>query len=151
MNIRSVHPSLLDGKRKRGINMQTKKMDVTFGTKEKGNLWELKNVEYSIPSTMQEWIETLTEEKCVLAIETLDLIRRQDAVRRAHVGGKNTRGLTDEKCREVAREFKLFEKTRVAFERRPPTPEEAIAALLALSPEKLAAAMDEIKKAAKNA
>lgn len=112
--------------------MKKMMMDVAYGTKEKGNLWELKSAEYKIPETVEEWVEWLGSEKVVLALETLDQIRRQDVARRAHAGGKNTAGLSDQKIRtEVIPGFKLFDRTRIAAERRPPTVAEAEMVLLA--------------------
>lgn len=125
--------------------MKEMKMDVAFGSKEKGNLWELKGVVYEVPANIDGWVKWLGEEKVLLTLETYDAIRRQDAARRAHVGGKNTRGFSDQKIRdEVVPNFKLFEKTRISAERRPPTKEEAFATILALPEAERARAIQEL-------
>lgn len=131
-------------RRKRGLKMKTGKFDVKLG---RGDVvsWELKGIEYSIPETLPEWIEEIGESAVLKTLETFDLIRRQDAVRRAKVGGKNTLPCSDETCRKIGREFKLFQKTTFVAGRRPPTAEEALAALSGLSPEKLLEAIAALK------
>ena len=125
--------------------MKTMKMTVSYGSKEKGNAWELKDVEYQIPGTVEEWVSVLTAEKVVLALETFDQIRRQDAARRAHVGGKNISGLSDKRIREeVVPNFKLFERTRIAAQQR--DPKEAILAQSADKAKADLAALCGIKK-----
>lgn len=118
-----------------------KTLKITISTKlENGQKWELKDVEYSIPETLEEWKEYLGEEKINLTLETYDGIRRQDAGRRAKVGGKTLAPQSDKRIREeVVPNFKLFERTRVSAEKRTPTeqilaqdPEKAKADLLAL-------------------
>jgi len=134
-----------------------KSMKITISTKlENGTKWELKDCEYSIPETLKEWTEYLGEEKIILTLETYDGIRRQDAGRRAKVGGKTLAPLSDWKIRkEIVPGFKLFERTRVSAEKRDPKEqilaqerEKALADVRAMA-EALGISLDEIVGAEK--
>lgn len=135
------------------VEMKAMKMDCAAGSKEKGNLWELKGVEYKIPTTLKGWIEWLGEDKVLQAVETLDTIRRQDAARRAHVGGKNSGAMSDQRIRaEVVPNFRLFERTRIAAGPRVITPEAATAAIKTQVKDKAAlmALIAELQKSAES-
>ena len=124
--------------------MKKSAIDVQYGSKEKGNLWELKNVQIEVPETLKEWEEWITAEKCVRAIETYHYIRLQDFCRRMHNGGKNTKGQKDETIRELAKSFRLFENVRVASAPRAMTPAELKAHLMTMSAEDRAKYLEEL-------
>lgn len=110
--------------------MKDMKLTVSLGKGDKVT-WQLKDISYRVPTTIEGWTEWIGKDKVQLVLETFDSIRRQDAARRAKLGGKNTAPLSDAKIRtEIVPNFRLFERTRVAATPRIPTPEEAKTAIV---------------------
>lgn len=124
--------------------MENIKVDVMYGSKEKGNAWELKGVEVECPTTLQEWSDWIGLDKVLRMLKTYFLIRLQDFCRRLHAGTKNQAPKKDADILTLAASFRPFEKTMVLAAPRAMTPAELKAHLLTMSPEDRAAYLKEL-------
>jgi len=115
--------------KKAGIEYTTVTTNIAYGSAEKGNRWELKDCQYEVPVNVAGFVEHLGEERAYKMLRDYHEIRTQDAARRAHVGGKTIAPMADSAIRDVVKDFEFGAKTRIVAVKRPPTKEEALAAL----------------------
>lgn len=124
--------------------METKKMAIEITAPKASETWKL-NVSVEVPNSLEGWKDHVGEAALLTAIERFHVIRAQDLGRRMKTGGKNHPPSKDAEIISAVQAFKFGVKTVVAAQ---VTPEAAIAALRAMDPKDLLAAIEMLREKA---